>query len=102
MFSDILQEKRQKWAMASGLDYEDPDIMSYKPEYSWNYEIGGHFSLHGGGRAATSRSFGSTAATSSHRLPRGQTTGRMMANAGRTRSRGVELSVQATPWRHLD
>ena len=26
----------------------------------------------------------------------------MMANAGRTRSRGVELSVQATPWRHLE
>ena len=42
MFSDILSEKL-KWRMA-GSQYDEADLMSYEPEYSWNYELGGHFS----------------------------------------------------------
>ena len=40
MFSDILSEKL-KWRMA-GSQYDEADLMSYEPEYSWNYELGGH------------------------------------------------------------
>ena len=35
-------------------------------------------------------------------FPAGQSTGRMMTNAGRTRSLGGELSLQLSPWRSLD
>ena len=102
MFSDILQEK-VKWAMASGLDYEEPDIMSYKPEYSWNYEIGGHFScMEGAVRGDFALFWIDCRDQQLTVFPEGQTTGRMMANAGRTRSRGGELSLQATPWRNLE
>ena len=102
MFSDILQEKI-KWAMASGLDYDEPDIMSYQPEYSWNYEIGGHFScMEGAVRGDFALFWIDCRDQQLTVFPEGQTTGRMMANAGRTRSRGGELSLQATPWRNLE
>lgn len=35
-------------------------------------------------------------------FPEGTTTGRMMTNAGRTRSFGGELSLQVSPWQNLD
>ena len=35
-------------------------------------------------------------------FPPGQTTGRMMTNAGRTRSLGAEAAVQISPWRTFD
>ncbi|MBQ1205519.1 MAG: TonB-dependent receptor, partial [Alistipes sp.] len=41
IYSDILKEMLQ--AQAMGGAYEEKDIMSYDPEYSWNYEVGGHF-----------------------------------------------------------
>lgn len=102
MFSDILQEK-VKWAMASGLDYNEPDIMSYKPEYSWNFEAGGHFScMEGAVRGDFALFWIDCRDQQLTVFPEGQTTGRMMANAGRTRSRGAELSVQALPWQSLE
>ena len=102
MFSDILQEKI-KWLMVSGLTYEEPDLMSYKPEYSWNYEFGGHFScLDGTVRGDFALFWIDVRDQQLTVFPEGQTTGRMMTNAGRTRSRGAELSLQISPRHDLD
>ncbi len=102
MFSDILQEKMQA-LMISGIVREDPDRMSYRPEYSWNFEFGGHFScLEGAIRGDFALFWIEVRDQQLTVFPEGQTTGRMMANAGRTRSRGAELSLQVSPWRDLD
>ena len=102
MFSDILQEKI-KWQMASGIPYEEPDLMSYKPEYSWNYELGGHFScMDGAVRGDFALFYIDVRDQQITVFPEGQTTGRMMTNAGRTRSLGAEAALQVSPWRQLD
>ena len=102
MFSDILQEKL-KWKMVSGLDYDEPDIMSYKPEYSWNFEFGGHFSCMDGVVRGDFALFWIDCRNQQLTVfPEGQTTGRMMTNAGQTRSLGAELAVQYSPWRQVD
>lgn len=102
MFSDILQEKL-KWKMISGLDYQEPDIMSYRPEYSWNFELGGHFSCKDGVVRGDFALFYIDCRDQQLTVfPEGQSTGRMMTNAGQTRSLGAEVSVQYTPWREVD
>ena len=102
MFSDILQEKI-KWQMASGIPYEEPDLMSYKPEYSWNYELGGHFScLDGVVRGDFAVFWIDVRDQQLTVFPEGTATGRMMTNAGRTRSVGAEAALQFTPWRSLE
>ncbi len=101
MFSDILQEKI-KWEMTSGIPFEESDIMSYKPEYSWNYELGCHFSAcRGDLRGEFSVFLIHVHDQQLTVFPKGQSTGRMTTNAGRTRSAGVEFSTRTTPWRHL-
>ncbi|MBR5639817.1 MAG: TonB-dependent receptor [Muribaculaceae bacterium] len=93
MFSDVLQQ-RLMGIMGIGAAYDVNDIVGYKPEKAWNYEIGGHFE------------------SSNHRVrgdvdffyidcrdrqmtifPDGTTTGRIMTNAGKTRSLGAEASA---------
>ena len=102
MFSDILQEKI-KWQMLSGIPYEEPDLMSYKPEYSWNYELGGHFSCMDGAVRGDFALFWIDCRDQQLTVfPEGTTTGRMMTNAGRTRSVGAEAAIQFTPWRSLE
>lgn len=103
MFSDLLQEKMQTMMISGTASEEDPDRMSYRPEYSWNFEFGGHFScLEGDIRGDFALFWIEVRDQQLTVFPEGQTTGRMMANAGRTRSRGAELSLQASPWRDLD
>ena len=103
MFSDLLQEKMQTMMISGTASEEDPDRMSYRPEYSWNFEFGGHFScLEGDVRGDFALFWIEVRDQQLTVFPEGQTTGRMMANAGRTRSRGAELSLQASPWRDLD
>jgi outer membrane receptor protein involved in Fe transport len=78
-------------------------MVTYKPEKSWNYEIGAHL-------VAPSRKWQADLALfyidcRDQQLtvfPPGQVAGRMMANAGRTRSFGAEASLRISPWRHLD
>ncbi len=101
MFSDILQEKL-KWRMV-GSSYRESDVMSYRPEYSWNYELGGRFScLDGDVRGDFALFWIDCRDQQLTVFPAGQTTGRMMTNAGRTRSLGGELSLQLHPWRQLE
>lgn len=101
MFSDILSEKL-KWRMA-GSQYDEPDLMSYEPEYSWNYEFGGHFScMEGAVRGDFAVFYIDVRDQQLTVFPEGQSTGRMMTNAGRTRSVGAEAALQFTPWRSLE
>ena len=97
MFSDVLQQKLMS-AMGTPEKYDAEKIMSYKPEYSWNYEVGAHLSLLDGklrGQAALFYIDCRDQQLTS--FPDGLTTGRIMANAGKTRSYGAELSMSYSP-----
>lgn len=102
MFSDVLQQKMMK-KMGFGTVYDIGRVVTYKPEKSWNYEIGGHLSTTKGYLRADFALFWIDCRNQQITVfPEGTTTGRMMTNAGRTRSLGGEVAVEATPWRHFD
>ena len=44
MFSDVLQQ-RLMGIMGIGAQYDVDEIVSFKPEQSWNFEIGDHLNL---------------------------------------------------------
>ncbi len=101
IFSDILQNKlipNMGGGQQQQPDYDVNTVTSYKPEKSWNYEIGGHFSC-AGGRVQTDLCAFYIDCTDQQLtvFPDGQTTGRMTTNAGRTRSVGAEISILARP-----
>ncbi len=101
LFSDILQEKL-KARMLSGVDTADPASMSYKPEYGWTYEIGGHFSCaEGVVRGDFALFFIDCRDQQLTVFPAGTSTGRMMTNAGRSRSLGGELALRIVPRNNL-
>lgn len=102
MFSDVLQQQLMK-QMGFGTEYDVDEVVGYDPEYSWNYELGGHFSCMDGAVRGDFALFWIDCRDQQLTVfPPGTTTGRMMTNAGRTRSLGGELSLQVTPWRNLD
>ena len=93
MFSDVLQQ-RLMGIMGIGAAYDINDIVGYRPEKAWNYEIGGHF------ESANRRIKGALALfyidcrdRQMTIFPNGTTTGRIMTNAGKTRSLGAEASL---------
>ena len=83
--------------------YTAADYVSYKPETSWNYELGGHFSCDEGRVYSTFSAFYIDVRDQQITVfPEGNSTGRMMTNAGRSRSFGAELTLRYTPtdrWR---
>ena len=102
IFSDILQQKLMN-LMASGSTFKDTDIMSYKPEYSWNYEFGGHFMcMEGVIRGDFALFYLDIKDQQLTVFPPGKGTGRMMKNAGKSRSYGAEVALRIAPWRSLD
>lgn len=99
MFSDVLQQRIME-LMGLTMKYDVDEIVSYKPEKSWNYELGGEW----GGRDFKIKAdlfFISCTDQQLTAFPDGLTTGRIMTNAGRTRSFGAELSAEATPLARL-
>lgn len=103
MFSDVLQQQMMKDYFSVGTKYDVRKVVTYKPEMSWNYELGGHFSVARSQLRIDAALFWIECRDQQLTVfPDGTTTGRMMTNAGRTRSRGVEISLQAAPWRTLD
>lgn len=92
MFSDVLQQRIMSYMGLSQL-YTLEEIVSYRPEKSFNYEVGLH-ATHPAGRY--SLDFAAFYIDCRNQqltvFPPGMTTGRIMTNAGRTRSFGVELS----------
>lgn len=102
MFSEVLQNSLMEKMGASWGKYDIDDIVSYDPEQSWNYEVGGHLHILSGDLKADWTLFFIDCRDQQLTVfPEGQTTGRMMTNAGRTHSYGAELSIVAQPLREL-
>jgi outer membrane receptor protein involved in Fe transport len=96
MFSDVLKQRIMSRLGIAQL-YDVDDIVSYAPEKTWNYEIGAHISM-----LNNTLNWNATAFWINCRdqqltvFPEGSITGRIMTNAGQSRSRGVELSATAS------
>lgn len=103
IFSDILQVQMMNDMMEvlgvqlEGIGtatYDSASATRYKPETSWNFEIGTHLDpingLHIDGSLFWIECFDQQVTV----LPKGQNTGRMMSNAARARSYGMELSAE--------
>ena len=102
IFSDVLQQALMN-KMGIGEVYDVRRGVTYKPEYSWNYELGGHFScMDGAVRGDFAVFYIDVRDQQLTVFPPGKTTGRMMTNAGRTRSVGAEAALQFAPWRSLE
>ncbi|MBQ5726461.1 MAG: TonB-dependent receptor [Alistipes sp.] len=119
IFSDILQNKMKTALMSDAMgsiggggrpssqaggqpsgqpsatpSYDEASVTTYKPEYSWNYEVGGHLKLAKGRVALDFAAFWIECRDQQLTVfPDGDATGRMMSNAGRSRSRGAEISA---------
>lgn len=118
MFSDLVQAE-MRGGMTDAIDeasggmmsrFTDPEALkaradiaavSYRPEHSWNYEAGAHLTLLGGRLRADAAVF--LMDTRDQQVARfaGSGLGRMMTNAGSSRSRGAELSLSASAGRGL-
>lgn len=97
MFSDVLRQ-RLMGVMGIGAAYDVEEILSYKPEESWNFEAGTHLEGVGGHLRADISAFYIICRDQQLTMfPEGTTTGRVMTNAGRTRSFGGELSIVYVP-----
>ncbi len=98
MFSDVLQQRLMR-RMGIGANYKVDEIVGYKPEVAWNYEAGAHLSLLQGKLLADVNAYYIDCRDRQLTVfPDGTTTGRVMTNAGKTRSVGVELSATALPF----
>lgn len=101
IFSDILQSKMQADLMRQFGVYPDENLSStiadvpYKPEFSWNYEIGTTFNLLNNNLIVNIVLFYIDCTNQQLTVfPPGKSTGRKMSNAGQTRSFGVEFSAK--------
>lgn len=108
IFSDILQNRLMAAMMedmgmpAQPSPYNEASATTYKPEYSWNYEAGGHLAFADGSLRTDFSLFWIECRDQQLTVfPEGTTTGRMMSNAGRSRSRGVEVSLSWNPTTRL-
>ena len=103
MFSDILQQNLMAMMpSASAPTYEVDEIISYEPETSWNYELNATTSLFNNSLDLDATLFFiDTRDQQMTVFPEGQTTGRMMTNAGRTHSKGVEIAATWRPDNHF-
>lgn len=101
MFSDVLQQSLMNvMGMASAYDVDK--IVSYKPEECWSFEIGSHFETMGGKLTSEVSMFYIDIHNQQLTMfPDGTTTGRIMTNAGKTRSVGGELSLLYRPLKSL-
>lgn len=99
MFSDVLQQSLMG-KMGIGAAYDVNQVVGYKPESAWNFELGIHT------RDMRQRARWTLDLNAFYTLcrdlqltvfPEGNTTGRMMTNAGRSRNMGVEAALTWTP-----
>ncbi len=102
IFSDALQRKMMLGMMESlgvhldGKGDLSTDGLTYKPEICLNYEIGGKFRMRSAGHILESFFTAYRVDCRNQQMtvfPYGNGTGRMMANAGRSRSLGVEAEA---------
>ncbi len=106
MFSDIMQAEISAAGNQRG-DYEVPhneksyddirNTISYKPETSWNYEAGTHLNLLGNSLHVDAAAFFMQVRNQQLSVMAGTYGfGRMMVNAGKSNSYGVELSLRGS------
>lgn len=108
MFSDILQTELSANRMnAMRGDYDVPHTeadyanvngtITYKPEVSWNYEVGAHLSLMDGAANFDIAAYCIQVRNQQLSVMAGNYGfGRMMVNAGRSRSLGVEATLRGS------
>jgi outer membrane receptor protein involved in Fe transport len=98
IFSDILQNKLRNDMMKElGLSVKNTSMFAYKPEYSWNYEIGSHSRwLNNCLQTGFALFFIDCTNQQLTVFPPGQSTGRLMSNAGKTAIFGGEISIRYT------
>ena len=107
MFSDILQTELQDKAQSargdmtiehSEQDYSNiAETISYKPEESWNYEFGTHLNLFDGRLHADFAGFYMQVRNQQLSVMAGNYGfGRMMVNAGKSYSCGIELTLRGS------
>lgn len=103
IFSDILQNKTMTATMNDmGIYLDNPSVSvtalntEYDPETAWNLEFGARFS-HDSFRAEASAFHMDVRNQQLTVFPPGKSTGRMMTNAGHSRSIGVETELDWTP-----
>ena len=103
MFSEVQQARLMKQMGVAMHRLSIDEIVAYKPEYSWNYEVGAHAATADGRLVAEAAIFYIDCRDQQLTVfPEGQTTGRMMTNAGKTRSFGGEISAKASPFKNFD
>lgn len=79
----------------SSASYDEASVTTYDPEYSWNYEVGAHLKTNDGRLNVDVAAFLIECRDQQLTVfPEGQTTGRMMSNAGESRSYGAEISAR--------
>ncbi len=100
IFSDILQGLMMTGIMADlGVYFDIPresvtaEHTQYKPEVAWNYETGMRFRLGNTFSGEVNAYYIDCRNQQLTVFPPGKTTGRMMTNAGRSRSLGVETEL---------
>ena len=107
IFSDILQYQTMSALMKDLGVYLDKEMVSvvagnteYNPEKAWNFELGARYGK-GSFRADAALYWLEVRDQQLTVFPPGMTTGRMMTNAGRSRSLGAEAQVNWQPgnWR---
>lgn len=108
MFSDILQTEltaSRSSAMRGDYTVEHTEAdydnirrtITYKPETSWNYELGAHLNLLGGALQLDASAFAiDIRGQQLSVMAEGYGFGRMMVNAGRSRSLGMELAMRGS------
>ena len=110
MFSDILQTeltRNSQKLMQGSYDIEHTDAdyeqvsktIAYKPEVSWNYELGTHVNLFDGRMHADLAAFYMQVSNQQLSvMASNYGFGRMMVNAGKSESYGIEATVQGAAW----
>lgn len=102
MFSDVLQQRLMA-EMGMSAAYDVEEIISYKPEISWNYEAGAHIRIPSARVEIEGAAFYIDCRDQQLTMfPPGTVTGRIMTNAAKTRSYGLEISGNYNPtdaWR---
>lgn len=99
MFSDVLLQQMMS-SMGQNTDYDISKILTYKPEVAITYELTAGYK----NRTFNAEVTGFLMQCRDQQLtvfPEGTTTGRVMTNAGRTRSFGVEATLAWHPTQDL-
>jgi len=87
--------------MADAVTPNIAEACTYNPEYAWNYEVGGHLNFLDGNLCVDASAFLSDINDLQLSQMSESGLGRIMVNAGKSRSAGMELMVKTTPIENL-